>query len=272
MAAVLACGPEARLSHRSAAELWGILPLRQAAIDVAVPEGVIRRRPGIRVHRQVGMTPESRRVLDGIPVADPISVLVDLASSLPDKELEAAVNEVDRRGLADPEEVRSALDSHPRRTGIGRLRRLLDRETFLLTDSELERRFLRIVRKAALPLPETQVDLNGHRVDFYWRGVGLVVETDGLRYHRTPLRQAADQRRDHAHVSAGHTTLRFTHSQVRYQPDYVQRILTAGFERLRTHSSIDFGGQSPHNLSGSAGRAVRARGGAHRGGGDGGPG
>jgi len=249
MAAVLACGPEARLSHRSAAELWGILPPSQGPIDVAVPEGVIRRRPGIRVHRQVWMTPESRRVLDRIPVADPISTLIDLAGSLPDRELEAAVNEADRRGLADPESVRAALDSHPRRTGIGRLRRLLDRETFTLTDSELERRFLRIVQKAALPLPETQVDLNGYRVDFYWRSIGLVVETDGLRYHRTPFRQAADRRRDHAHVSAGHTALRFTHTQVRYQPDYVRRILTANFKRLRTRPSIVSGVQGPDNLS-----------------------
>jgi very-short-patch-repair endonuclease len=232
MAAVLACGPRARLSHRSAAVLWGIRLRSSGAIDVAIPYGVARGRPGLRVHRQAGLTEESLRVIDGIPVNGPVSTLVDLATVLPTKQLEAAVSEADHLDLVDPEELREALGSHPRRLGLARLRRMLDRETFVMTDTELERRFLPIVRSASLPLPETQVQLNGYRVDFYWRDLGLIVEADSLRYHRTAFKQSADQRRDHAHTSGGLTTLRFSHAQVRYEPEYVKRVLVANFERL----------------------------------------
>jgi very-short-patch-repair endonuclease len=91
---------------------------------------------------------------------------------------------------------------------------------------------LRIVREAGLPPPQTQHEVNGFRVDFYWPEIGLVVETDGLRYHRTPAAQARDRQRDQAHAAAGLTSLRFTHAQVRYEPRHVVRTLRAVFERL----------------------------------------
>ena len=112
------------------------------------------------------------------------------------------------------------------------LRGVLDRRTFLLTDSELERRFLPIARSAGLPEPQTQCWLNGFRVDFYWPALGLVVETDGLRYHRTAAQQSRDRQRDQAHTAAGLTALRFTHAQVRFEPDYVRSILGAVAARL----------------------------------------
>lgn len=107
--------------------------------------------------------------------------------------------------------------------GVPALRRLLDRGTFCLTDSELERRFLRLVRSAGLPLPETGRVVNGVRVDFLWAELGLIVETDGLRYHRTPSQQASDRRRDQVHTAAGLTTLRFTHAQVGFEAAEVGR-------------------------------------------------
>jgi very-short-patch-repair endonuclease len=108
---------------------------------------------------------------------------------------------------------------------VGRLRALLDRRTFRLTDSELESRFLRIVDSAGFPRPLTRQRLNGFRVDFFWPDLALVVETDGLRYHRTPAQQGRDKVRDQAHAAAGLFPLRFTHEQVRYEPDYVRRTL-----------------------------------------------
>jgi very-short-patch-repair endonuclease len=95
-----------------------------------------------------------------------------------------------------------------------------------LTDSGLERRFLAIVRLAGMPMPETQAYVNGYRVDFYWPDLGLIVEADGWRYHRTPGEQATDHRRDQAHTTAGMTTLRFAEKQIRYEPDEVKRTLT----------------------------------------------
>lgn len=149
-----------------------------------------------------------------IPVTGPIDTVIDLACQRADAQLARIVREADRLDLINPEGLRAALDEIPRRPGIGRLRRLLDSETFARTDSELERRFLRLVRKAGLPMPKTQVWVNGFRVDFYWPELGLVVETDGLRYHRTPGQQMEDQLRDQTHVAAGLTALRFAAAQI----------------------------------------------------------
>jgi very-short-patch-repair endonuclease len=148
--------------------------------------------------------------------------------------LERAINEATKLDLTDPEALRAALDGLAGRPGVGVLREVLDRRTFVLTDSELERRFLRLVRAAGLPLPRTREMVNGFRVDFHWPELGLVVETDGLRYHRTPAQQATDRLRDQAHTAAGLTTLRFTHSQVRFSAMHVERILTGVAGRLGT--------------------------------------
>lgn len=119
------------------------------------------------------------------------------------------------------------------RRGVPALRALLDRRTFTLTDSQLERRFLRLVRGAGLPRPLTGQRVNGFKVDFYWPDLGLVVETDGLRYHRTATQQARDRRRDQAHAAAGLTPLRFTHAQVTFEPDDVEGTLIAVANRLQ---------------------------------------
>lgn len=229
MAALLSCGQAALLSHRSAAALWGLLP-DAAALEVVIPGNASRRRPGIRVHRRSGLAPPDRRVVNGIPVTDPISTLVDLASCVREWQLERAINGADRLDLIDPEALRVAIDSLSRRPGIGRLKRLLDRQT--LCDTGLERRFLSIVRSVNLPSPATQAWVNGYRVDFYWPQIGLVVETDGLRYHRTSGQQATDRRRDQAHTAAGLTTLRFAESQLRYEPQRVRSTLAAVVSRL----------------------------------------
>jgi very-short-patch-repair endonuclease len=116
---------------------------------------------------------------------------------------------------------------------VARLRGILDAQVFISTDSELERWFLPLARRAGLDLPETGCLVNGFRVDFFWAELGLVVETDGLRYHRTPAQQARDKIRDHTHAAAGLTPLRFTHYQIRYQPDYVVGVLERVVKRIR---------------------------------------
>lgn len=227
MAAVLACGPEAALSHGSAAALWGIRSERSRWIHVSVPATLARTGAGLRVHRRAWLTADVTRNRDGIPLTGPIDTLVDLAATLPEHELETAVNEADKRDLVDPESLRAALDVIAPRRGVAKLRSLLDRRTFVLTDSELERRFNPLARRAGLAKPLTQQLVNGLRVDFYWPDLGLVVETDGLRYHRTPAAQARDRLRDQTHTAAGLISLRFTHAQVRYDPGHVEATLTA---------------------------------------------
>src|SRR5207247_7427835 len=117
--------------------------------------------------------------------------------------------------------------------GVGPLRRLLDHRTHVLTGSELERSCLPIARRAGLSLPQTRRRINGFVVDFYWPELGLVVETDGLRYHRTPAQQARDRFRDQAHAAAGLTPLRFTHAQIRWEPRHVERTLASVASRLQ---------------------------------------
>lgn len=232
MAAVLACGPGAVLSHKTAAALWGIFHERSVPIEVAVPVTSGRRCPGVRIHRREKLSPSDVTSHWGIPVMNVALTLIDLACSLDRAQLERAINEADRVDLIDPSALRAALDAYAGRPGVARLRELLDRRTFRLTDSDLERRFLLLVSQVGLPLPLTRQRLNGFRVDFFWPDLRLVVETDGLRYHRTPSQQARDQVRDQAHLAAGFTPLRFTHEQVRYEEEYVRSTLRAVARRL----------------------------------------
>ena len=225
MAAVLTCGPEAALSHESAAALWGMRDREGARVEVSVPVRCDPRQPGIVVHRRADFLARHCTRRAGIPVTTPVCTLVDLATRIDRAELEAAVNEADKRALTDPEALRAALDRLGRRPGVAALRRTLDRRTFTLTDSQLERRFLPLATEAGLGRPQTGRRVNGFKVDFYWPHLALVVETDGLRYHRTPAQQARDRLRDQAHAAAGLTPLRFTHAQVALEERHVQATL-----------------------------------------------
>lgn len=229
-AATLACGDEARLSHRSAAVLWGIQTKSGGPVDVTVPSFSLHCRRGIRLHRRTHLGPP--RIVRSIPVADPVSVLIDLAVQSTREEVEDAVNEADRLDLVRTHRLRDALEEEPRRPGVGRLKRILDSQTFSRAQNALERRFLALARDAGLPPPDTQRRLGRYRVDFYWPAHGLVVETDSLRHHRTAAEQAVDIGRDQAHVRSGLRTLRLTHSQVFHRPDHVRAVLADTYRHL----------------------------------------
>jgi very-short-patch-repair endonuclease len=238
MGSVLACGPDALLSHQSAAELWGIRVQMNGRIEVSVPANSRRRPRGVHVHRRSGLTDLDRGVHSRIPVTSPARTLADLSGRLSQAQLEAAVNEADKLGRIDLVRLRTALEKMRGQHGASALIHLLDRRTFRLTDSELERRFLRLVNDAGIPPPQTGVWLNGFRVDFLWPDLGLVVETDGLRYHRTPAQQARDRRRDQAHTAAGLTALRFTHAQIRYEAaDVVGTLQRVAVRLARRHAA-----------------------------------
>jgi hypothetical protein len=170
---------------------------------------------------------------EGIPVTRPARTLLDLATELDRPALERAVNEADKRDLVDPEALRRALERFAGEPGVHSLRSLLDRHTFRLSDSDLETLFRPIAVAAGLPTPLTKTWVNGFEVDFFWPDLDLVVETDGLRYHRTPSAQARDRLRDQVHTAAGMTTLRFTHRQVKFERAHVRRVLAETARRLR---------------------------------------
>jgi very-short-patch-repair endonuclease len=167
-----------------------------------------------------------------IPVTSPIQRLIDLATELGPRGLERSVNEADKRDLVDPEELRNALDDHRGEPGVKLLRGLLDRHTFRLSDRELEVLFRPIAAAAGLAVPKTKVLVNGFEVDFFWSELGLIVETDGFRYHRTASTQSRDALRDQTHTAAGLTPLRFSHFQVRYEPVRVRTVLARAKRRL----------------------------------------
>jgi very-short-patch-repair endonuclease len=232
MAAVLACGPGALLSHWSAAALWGVLADRPEIIEATVPWRRGPERPGVTIHRR--STPFIAAVNDGIPVATIVDTLVDIAPRCRGRQLERAVNEADALDLIDPDALRKAIEPMAGRPGVPVLCKLLDPLTFTLTDSDVERLFLPIARKAGLPKPLTRVYVNGFKVDFYWPEFGLVVETDSLRYHRTAAQQTRDRLRDQKHTAAGLIPLRFTHWQIAHQRKHVETILKAVVARLST--------------------------------------
>jgi very-short-patch-repair endonuclease len=232
MAAVLACGPAAFISHHSAAELWEIRPPIGPRIHVSIVAAHARRRPGLMIHRRVAITDADVTRRHGIPVTTPTCTLIDIAPGLDRATVEAAINEGNKRNLIDPDDLRTALEPAAGRPGVATVREVLTRSAFRLTDSELERLFLPIAENAGLRDLEAQQWVNGFRVDFLCREIGLVIETDGLRYHRTPSQQARDRLRDQTHAAAGLTTLRFTYAQIRFEPEHVERILRSVVARL----------------------------------------
>jgi hypothetical protein len=230
MAAVLACGDGAALSHLSAAALLGIA---YEGRRIEVSAGREKRRPELRSRIRPGLPPPLTEVRDRIRVTTPLQTLVDIALELPANRLERAVNEADKRELIDPDSLRAGLDDHAGEPGVKPLRSLLDRDAFLLSDTELEVLFRPIAVAAGLPAELTKHGVNEFEVDFYWPSLGLVVETDGLRYHRTAASQRRDAIRDNEHVAAGLTRLRFTHWQVKREPAYVRAILARTRPHLR---------------------------------------
>jgi putative AbiEi antitoxin of type IV toxin-antitoxin system/uncharacterized protein DUF559 len=233
MAAVLACGDGAALSHRSAAALWEIGAEHPRRIDLSVrrPSGL--RRPGLRIRRRPSLAVADIWLHGSIPVTSPTRTLIDLAAELGPIAIERAVNDADKRDLIDPESLRVALDAYAGQPGVRPLRTLLDRLTFRLSDSDLEVHFRPIAASAGLPPPQSKQRVNGFEVDFFWPELGLVVETDGLRYHRTPSAQKRDALRDRAHVIAGLAPLRFTHYEIRYESRNVRRDLSRAAAMLQ---------------------------------------
>jgi very-short-patch-repair endonuclease len=231
MAAVLASGKGAALSHWDGAGLYEIIERVRRPIDVSVPLSARRSQRGIEMHPRV-LLPHEITEHHGIPVTTVPVVLTDLAATIRRGPLEGLINRADILGHTTPPDLRAALDEMPQRAGRKPLRETLDRATFRFTRSELERAFIPIALSAGLPRPETCVEVNGWEVDFYWPELDFVVETDSLTYHRTPQQQAVDRLRDHAHTNAETEWLRFTHSQIKYEPAYVRALLVKVARRL----------------------------------------
>lgn len=226
MSVLLACGPDAVLSRGSAAALWGI-GREDNGIEITVRRRSWPRRPKATVRARPSLPSEDVTRYRRIPVTTPARTAIDQATQLSDSHLERLVNEASQRDRIHPEPLRRYAALRTGVPGAKRIGVLLDRDTFRLSDSELERLFRPIALAAGLPQPETKAFVNEFEVDFYWPSLGLVVEADSLRFHRTAAKQARDLLRDQTHTAAGLVPLRFTHWQVAHDPGHIVRVLSA---------------------------------------------
>jgi very-short-patch-repair endonuclease len=228
MAAVLACGPGAILSHRSAGELWGILEPEDAEdgpIRVFAPNRRGRAPAGIAAHRDGSLASGDRTVLHGIPCATVPRLLLDFAAEATLEELRSAVAQAEvRKSLRHPL-ARAVIRRNRGRRGVARFRLVLDgiHPDVKRTRSELEIVFLLICEAASLSRPEVNVKLpvaGGRRleVDFLWRDARLIVEADSRRFHDTDSAFLTDRQREQALQLAGWRVSHCTWEQVEREP------------------------------------------------------
>src|SRR5690606_2117626 len=222
MAAVLACGDTAVLSHDSAAAAWTFAPAQPdgAAVHVSVQRGCRGPGRGVRVHRVGPLAADEVTRLDGVPITTPARTLLDLAACAADQALERAFAGADREGLVARASIERLMARHPRRPGTRRLAALLaggKRPAF--TRSEAEASLLALIRKARLREPEVNVVVRGYEVDLLWRAERLVVEVDGFAFHSSRTAFEADRRRDAVLAAAGFRVVRVTWAQLAQEPE-----------------------------------------------------
>lgn len=232
LAAVLAAGPGAVLSHRSAAALHGLRAERGRRVDVSTSAKRATTN-WIEVHGRRTLPPEDVTSRHRIPVTTVSRTLVDLAELLGPRQLARAVNEADVLRLLDLGAIDAALDRLDGRRGRSRtaLRTALDAHVGpILLRSELEHRFRELLASRSLPRPDHNVHIEGWEVDACWRDRRLLVELDS-RFHDTPAARRKDARKEDALREAGWRVVRYRWRHVVGAPtrtaDDVRRLLTS---------------------------------------------
>jgi very-short-patch-repair endonuclease len=229
MAAVLAIGPDAVLSHRSAAALWGMRATGRGRIEVTVARNP-RTRPTIQVHA-AQLPADEVTTEHGIPVTTPARTLLDLAAVLDAGQVERAMNEAEFLRLTDPTSLDDLVDRHRGRPGTRTIRELLKTHNIgaTITRSELEARFLRFLDDAVLPRPRMNVSLQLEdrwiEADCVWPDQRVIAELDGHASHATTAGFERDRARDRALQAAGWRVIRITWRQLHEEPDAVARDL-----------------------------------------------
>lgn len=232
LAAVLACGDRAFVSHRSAAALWGLTKVAGAEVEVSVVARNCKPRAGLRVHRVAHLDPRDGAKKNGIPTTSPSRALVDLAASAAPAELETALAEARAQRVMSDGQLSDTLDRAGNRAGVGALRALLRHQGGpRLTRSEAERRLLRLIRAARLPEPEANVRVEGFEVDFLWSEARLIVEVDGFAFHGHRRAFERDRMRDMVLRDRGFEVIRVTWKQLVGQPLLVIAHIARALER-----------------------------------------
>ncbi len=232
LAAVLACGANAFVSHRSAAALWRLTRTPAAEVEVTVVGRDCRSRDGLRVHAAERLDATDRAHKSGIPVTSPARTLVDYAATANAAELEWAIAEAHAHNLADERRILAAVERAPTHAGVARLRAILRQPGGpQRTRSGGERAMLRLIRAAGLPAPRVNVPIAGFTADFVWPEERLIVEVDGYPYHSDRAAFERDHRRDIVHRNAGYDVLRFTGRQLEEEPFLIAAAIARALDR-----------------------------------------
>lgn len=228
MAAVLACGAQAVLSHASAAALWGLRGTSASRIHVTVPTSAgLHQRRGIALHRSRNLRPPEVERHDGISVTAPARTLLDLAEVVAPGPLQRAVEQALVLRLFDLGALHAVLGANPTRAGAGALGTIVTRidDEPALARSEAEALFLDLCAAHAIERPAVNTRVEDLEVDFAWRAQRVVVEIDGHRYHGTRAAFERDRARDVRLTVAGCRVVRFTYRQLVCEPATVAGVL-----------------------------------------------
>lgn len=218
MAAVLALGDGALLSHWPAAVLWDLRRPAGGPMHVTVSGRDARGPAEIMVHRVKDLHPADRTSRHGIPVTSPARTLLDLASHVSARDLNRATDEARVHHLVTDLTLNEQFQRYPHHRGIAALTNAIQNDP-KLTRSEAERRFLELIRAARLPEPETNARVHAYEVDFLWRDQRLIVEVDGYAFHSTRRSFERDRRRDADLNARDHRVLRVTWRQITNEPE-----------------------------------------------------
>jgi very-short-patch-repair endonuclease len=234
MAAVLAAGDGALLSHRDAAALHGLLPPHTGLVEVTTADQRVVH--GVRVHGRTRIGRADATSVDRIPVTTVARTLVDLAGVVPARRLAAALDEADRSGRFDLSAIEAALARTAGRRGDGHraLRAALRqhaRAGAQLLRSELEERFAALVAMHGLPRPTTNALIEHVEVDVLWPVQRVVVELDGWAFHHTRAQLARDRAKANRLQALGYAVYRYGHHDLLDAPERIARELRAALAR-----------------------------------------
>jgi very-short-patch-repair endonuclease len=215
-AAALACGPDATVSHRSAARLFNLLPEISGDVDITVAGRNPGIHTGIRLHRVASLARADATVMRGINVTSVARTICDLAATESATATEHAFQEALYRDIVTDKALNAVLDREPTRKGAPLVKALVANPA--LTRSERERRLLKLIRDAQLPKPLTNVRVHGYLVDIFWPNHSLTLEFDGWKAHGHRLAFEKNRKRDQVLLAAGIRVLRITDRQLMNEP------------------------------------------------------
>ena len=233
MAAVIACGAGAVLSHRSAAALLELRDWGHTKIEVTVPRRSARRHEGVKVHRSTKLTARDVTDVNNIPCTTVARTLFDLAEVVTPRQLERSFDQAEIAEVLDLKAIEDQLARNPTRPGAKAVREVLETHYIGRTPtwSENEEALLAITRPLGIPDPDTNqfvtLDDGGPaiRADFIWRDQRVIVETDGRKWHSSRQRFEHDRVRDQRLTAAGWRVIRTTWKQMQYRPHELRPVL-----------------------------------------------